>query len=112
MKTHASIGSLIVTAMVSFTSSRGVASAADVDFFEKKIRPVLADNCYECHSEASTKLKGGLRVDSRAALLQGGDEGSAIVPGKPEVSRLIAAISHRDPELAMPPKKPKLPDAV
>ena len=83
----------------------------EVEFFEKKIRPVLAEHCYECHSATSKKLKGGLRVDSRAGLLQGGDTGPAIEPGKPEASLLIAAISHRDQDLAMPPKKPKLPDA-
>src|SRR5689334_18304679 len=96
MKTLPSFGSLFLAGILLLTSVRGAAPSAEADFFEKKIRPVLADNCYECHSGASKKIKGGLRVDSRAALLQGGDEGPAIVLGKPETSRLIAAISHRD----------------
>lgn len=82
------------------------------EFFEKRIRPVLAEHCYECHSATSKKLKGGLRVDSRAALLQGGDTGPALVPGKPEASLLLTAVSHRDENLVMPPRKPKLPDAI
>src|SRR6185503_12008277 len=84
----------------------------EVEFFEKKIRPVLAEHCYECHSATSKKLKGGLRADSLATLLKGGETGPALVPGKPEASLLVAAISHRNEDLAMPPKKPKLPDAV
>ncbi|KAB2646100.1 MAG: hypothetical protein DVB33_10130, partial [Verrucomicrobia bacterium] len=82
------------------------------EFFEKKIRPVLAESCYECHSASSKKLKGGLLVDNRAALLKGGDTGPAVVPGKPEKSLLLDAMAHRVEDLEMPPKKPKLPDAV
>jgi len=100
---------LIATTLL---SARGLAAASDEEFFEKQIRPVLAEQCYECHSATSKKIKGGLHVDGRAALLQGGDTGPAITPGKPEASLLIAAMSHRDSELAMPPKKPKLPAAV
>src|SRR6185369_4180989 len=95
-----------------FASARGDAVTPDEEFFEKKIRPVLAEHCYKCHGPRSQKLKGGLREDSRATLLQGGETGPAIVPGKPEASLLIAAISHRNRNLAMPLKKPKLPDAV
>ena len=57
---------------------------AQLDFFEKKIRPVLAQQCYECHSADAKKVKGGLMVDTREALLKGGDSGPAIVPGKPD----------------------------
>ena len=81
------------------------------DFFERKIRPVFVEHCQECHS-AATKTKGGLRVDSRADLLRGGESGPALVPGKPDESRLLAAIQHRDPDLAMPVKKPQLPATV
>src|SRR5205814_5569695 len=59
------------------------------EFFEARIRPVLAANCYECHTEEQL---GGLRLDSREALLQGGKRGPAIVPGDPERSLLVAAI--------------------
>ncbi len=103
---------LAVAIATTLLPSRGEVLTADGEFFEKKIRPVLAEHCFECHSATSKKLKGGLRADGRAVLLHGGDTGPAITPGKPETSLLIAAISHRDKDLAMPPKKPKLPDAV
>ena len=82
-------------------------------FFEQKIRPVLAEHCYECHSARAEKLKGGLYLDTRAGWQKGGDGGEAvIVPGKPEASSFIHAVRHDDADLAMPPKKPKLPEAV
>lgn len=91
----------------------GAADAADAAFFEQKIRPVLVEHCYECHSEQAKKIKGGLRLDSRAGWLAGGDGGTAaIVPGKPEESLLIRAVQHLEDDLAMPPKQPKLPDAI
>src|SRR5690242_5684760 len=57
-------------------------SPADREFFESKVRPVLANHCFECHGP--TKQKAGLRLDSRAAVLKGGESGLAVVPGKPE----------------------------
>ena len=69
------------------------------DFFEKSVRPVLASNCYSCHT--TTKL-GGLQLDSRAAMRKGGISGPAIIPGKPEESLLIRAVMHDDPRLKMP----------
>ncbi len=86
------------------------ADPADPEFFEQRIRPVLAEHCLECHGPE--KQKGGLRLDARALLLQGGDTGPAIVPGKPEASLLFKAISHTDRELAMPSKKPRLAEPV
>ena len=75
------------------------------EFFEKKIRPVLVEHCYECHSATTTKKLGaGLRLDSRAALLKGGESGPALVPGKPEESLLIRAVRYADKEFQMPPK--------
>jgi hypothetical protein len=71
-------------------------------FFETRIRPVLADHCTRCHGE--TKHKSGLRLDSRRAMLTGGDRGPAIVPGRPDKSLLIQAIGHAD-DLKMPPTK-------
>ena len=65
-------------------------SADDVQFFEKKVRPVLVNRCYACHS-AATKPAGGLRVDDRNGLLNGGDSGPAVVPGDPEGSLLLCA---------------------
>src|SRR3954452_11083904 len=72
---------------------------AGLEFFEKKIRPVLVDQCYKCHSAKSEKVKGGLLLDSRAGLLKGGDSGPSIVPGKPGNSLLIKAIGYGDPDL-------------
>jgi hypothetical protein len=80
-----------------------------LDFFENKIRPVLADNCYKCHSTLAEKVKGGLLLDSRDGLLKGGDDGAVIVPGNPEASMLIKAVRYTDPDLQMPKDK-KLPD--
>ena len=90
------------------------ANAADIAFFEKNIRPVLIKNCYECHSAEAEKLKAGFALDSRDALLKGGDSGVAVVPGKPEESLLIKSLSHTDEDLKMPPEKHggKLLDSV
>lgn len=81
-------------------------------YFESKVRPILVKHCYECHSNETGKSKGGLLMDSRSAIRQGGDTGPAVVPGDPGKSLLLAAIKHTDPDLEMPPRKPKLPDAV
>ena len=75
------------------------------EFFEQKIRPVLAERCYQCHSATSQKLKGGLHLDSREGALKGGDTRSAIIPGDPEKSLLIEAIRYENTDLQMPPKK-------
>jgi hypothetical protein len=78
-------------------------------FFEAKIRPVLDGTCFKCHG--GEKVRGGLRVDSRSALLQGGDSGPAVVPGDAEKSLLIEAIRYTHEDIKMPPGK-QLPDAV
>jgi hypothetical protein len=74
-------------------------NAADTDLFESKVRPILANNCYACHT--ASKL-GGLRVDSRADLLKGGVSGPEIVHGDPEKSLLIRAVRQTDDKLKMP----------
>ncbi len=83
------------------------------EFFELKIQPVLADTCYRCHSADAGKSKGGLMLDSRDAMLKGGDTGPAVAPGDPEKSLLIKAITYVDPDLQMPPSSAggKLSDA-
>src|SRR5581483_1671666 len=58
--------------------------AQDFEFFEQRIRPVLVESCYQCHSAGSEKVKGGLLLDTREGMLKGGDTGPAIVPGNPE----------------------------
>ena len=92
--------------MVSESSKGDVHAPAPegIAFFEKKIRPLLVERCYECHSAQSKKVKGGLLLDTRGGLLKGGDNGPAIVPGQPEKSLLITAVSYKDPDLEMPPK--------
>lgn len=80
-----------------------------IDFFEAKIRPVLVKECYQCHSAEKNQAKGGLRLDSKAAMLAGGDTGPVIVPGKPAESVLLSALKYED--LQMPPKK-KLGDGI
>jgi hypothetical protein len=65
--------------------ARGQApSQAGVEFFESKIRPILVNNCYKCHSSQAAKLKGGLSLEYHESMLKGGDSGPAIVPGNPE----------------------------
>ena len=77
---------------------------ADLDFFEKQLRPLLVEHCYECH--AADEKNGGLRLDSRESTLAGGDTGPAIIPGQPDKSLLIEAVRYKNRDLQMPPKKP------
>ena len=76
-------------------------SPAGLEFFEKHVRPILVDNCYTCHS--GDESNGGLLVDSRDALLKGGDSGASVVPGDPDHSRFIEAVRYRNRDLQMPP---------
>jgi cytochrome c553 len=85
----------------------GKPDPAQVEFFEKSVRPVLATKCLGCHGPE--KQKGGLRLDSRSSMMRGGGSGPAIVPGDPEQSRLVEAIRY-DSDIQMPPKT-KLKDA-
>src|SRR2546430_5400368 len=87
------------------------AVSADDEFFEKKIRPVLVENCFGCHSDKAPKLKGSLKLDSRAAILKGGDSGPAVALDAPDQSLILRAISYKDTDLQMPPRG-KLPDAT
>ncbi|MEE2641608.1 MAG: PSD1 and planctomycete cytochrome C domain-containing protein [Planctomycetota bacterium] len=80
-----------------------------IEFFESRIRPVLVQHCYPCHSDESGKQKGGLLLDSRPGTHRGGDTGAAVVPGKVDASLLIGAIRYEDFE--MPPEG-KLPERV
>ncbi len=75
-----------------------------VEFFEAKIRPILVERCYKCHSLESGKSKAGLLLDSRDALRKGGDTGPAIVPGDPAKSLLIEAVRYGNEDLQMPPQ--------
>lgn len=94
-----------ITVPVSKASEPNVAAAHE--FFEREIRPLLVEHCYACHSTSSKKLQAGLLMDSREALLRGGDSGEAMVPGDSEASLILQAVRYESYE--MPPKG-KLPD--
>jgi cytochrome c553 len=102
-----SLGTLLALAGRS-TAQDAAAGAEEAKFFETRIRPLLIDSCTKCHG--AEKQRGGLRLDSRAALLKGGDSGPAILPGKPGESLLIKAVRYEGPE--MPPKKRLKPEEV
>ena len=76
-----------------------------LEFFEREVRPVLAEHCFPCHGPRVQQA--GLRLDTRAGALKGGEKGPALVPGRPEASRILSAVRHQG--LAMPPGK-KLPE--
>jgi hypothetical protein len=80
-------------------------SRQQTEFYEKQVQPILAENCYRCHSHEADKIKGGFVLDSREGLLKGGETGPAIVAGEPEKSLLIKAVRQVDEDLKMPPKK-------
>jgi mono/diheme cytochrome c family protein len=95
------------------SSSALAADPAGIAFFEQKVRPVLVEHCYSCHSAEAKKLKGNLYLDSKAGWEKGGDSGDpVVVPGKPEASLLIRTVQHLEADMEMPPKKPRLPDAI
>ncbi|HEY6402916.1 MAG TPA: DUF1549 domain-containing protein, partial [Blastocatellia bacterium] len=109
----AAVGGLVVTfgalshCLVRADQAKQSADAAKTEFFEAKVRPLIATRCYDCHTDSS---EGGLRVDSREAMLKGGRRGPAIVIGKPEESLLIKAVAHTHETLRMPKGAPKLND--
>jgi mono/diheme cytochrome c family protein len=85
-------------------------TAEGVEFFEKKIRPLLVKHCYQCHGPDEKKMRGELRLDTRAGVLKGGESGPVIVPGDPAKSLLVKLVRHEDEARKMPPKE-KLSDA-
>ena len=104
---------LLLLATATIASAQAPALPKDqIDFFEQKIRPLLSDNCYKCHSEGAEKIKGGLLLDSRAGVLKGGATGPAVVTGHPEKSLLIHAVGYTDKDLQMPPNEQKLSDTL
>ena len=92
-----------------FALASALQAADGHDFFEAKVRPLLIERCYECHSHEQ-KIKAGLALDSRPGWEKGGDSGPAIVPGQPAESLLLQAVGYADKDLQMPPKE-KLPEA-
>lgn len=95
------------------TSAEAAISPALITFFETKVRPVLVEHCYKCHSADSQELKGGLRLDQRVGWQLGGESGEpAVVPGDPDNSTLVRAIRHGLGAEPMPPNQPRLPDST
>ena len=105
-----SLGALVLTLLYTTTSlAQDADRTADQEFFEKKIRPVLVEHCYDCHAADAKKVRGGLLLDSRSAIRAGGESGAGVVPGKPEESLVLDAIRYESFE--MPPSG-KLPERV
>jgi len=100
------VTAVIIAFLLPLASIRNASASGEEeqDFFEKKIRPILVEKCYACHSSQLKNPMGGLRLDSTEALLRGGDSGPLLAPGDPEKSLLIKAISYQDLRLKMPPK--------
>lgn len=97
---HAALMGALVTPCLAATAP----TAGQLDFFEKKVRPILVERCYECHSAESGKIKGGLALDARDSILTGGDNGPALVSGNPDKSLIIEAVRYQNRDMQMPPK--------
>jgi len=104
---HVLVAALLTAGAVSPAAAQQVSN----EFFESKIRPVLAAKCYACHNSRMKEPKGYLTLDSREGVMKGGTLGPALVPGKPQDSKLIHAMKYVDPHLQMPPSG-KLADEV
>jgi hypothetical protein len=98
------VAKVAATAIATVGAVTSLRANDDTTFFESKIRPLLSERCYECHS-AGKKQKGNLLLDTKEGVLKGGDTGAAIVPGDPAKSLLIEAVKWTDKDLQMPPKK-------
>ncbi|MEY5024746.1 MAG: hypothetical protein RLZZ244_274 [Verrucomicrobiota bacterium] len=102
----------IVPLLLSSPASPAAAPTPEaLHFFESKVRPLLVERCYKCHSEDGDN-EGDLTLDTRQGWQTGGRSGPAIIPGKPEESLLIGSLSHENRELKMPPKKKLAPAEV
>ncbi len=106
------VAAFVTSVLHAQTDQKPTDDAAGVRFFESNVRPVFVKHCYECHSKQSGTAEGGLRLDARQAIRTGGDRGPAVVPGSPEKSLLMIAVTHSDPDLKMPPQKSRLADSV
>jgi hypothetical protein len=105
--------SCLVGSLVAFAAPAAdpkLPSPEQIDLFEKKVRPILAEHCFQCHGPK--KQQAGLRLDSRAALLKGSDNGPVVEPGAPEKSLLIEAIRQTGAAKKMPPKSKLKDDAI
>ncbi len=99
------VGGFVFAMLASVAAANGADTREGVEFFEKRIRPVLVEKCYKCHAADSEKIKGGLLLDTRKSIRQGGDTGPAVVPGDTKRSLLLTAIRYADKDMEMPPKE-------
>lgn len=99
------LGALLIGLGVPHRSAvlRANGAADEVRFFEQKIRPLLVEHCYECHSEETGEQQGGLLLDRQSGWIEGGETNKAVIPGEPDASLLVIAIGYEDDELQMPP---------
>lgn len=103
---------LATAAWIAATASAIELSNEDLQFFESKVRPLLVDNCYKCHSAEAEKIRGHFLIDSAPAMLRGGESGPAIVPGNAAESRLIHMVKRHPDFEAMPPKSKLSPAEI
>ncbi len=96
---------IAATAIVATDSNLAAAGPADVDF-NRDIRPILSETCYQCHGPDHNKRKADLRLDTRAGLFRSADGTTVIVPGKPDESEFLLRITAEDDETRMPPPRP------
>ena len=102
---------VVFTVLLASATPSGAADSHNVEFFESKVRPLLVEHCYECHSAESGESSGDLRLDTAAATRNGGSRGPALVPGRPDESLIIRAVEYEDFDMQMPPAG-KLDDAA
>ena len=114
LRSSPALAALMLLAVGWLTAAEPAANdPAGIEFFERQIRPLLADQCYSCHSAQAKKLKGGLRLDTYAGMAAGGSsKKAALVPGNLEASAMIHAVRWLDDDTAMPPKERLPAEAV
>lgn len=93
----------VILSLVIMATTQSFAAAAEPVQFNRQVRPILSDACFQCHGPDSVTRKGGLRLDLADAALKGGDSGPALVPGKLDESELWKRVTSTDPDLVMPP---------
>ena len=102
---------LVSTDLSAADKAAGKPTVAQLEHFEKVIRPLLSRRCFSCHSKSAKKLKAGLRLDTRKRALAGGETGPALVPGDPDKSLLVQAIRY-DGDFKMPPAGKLPPEEI
>jgi len=112
MRLHLAFPFALANLAAAAITPKAAPDAAQIDFFEQHIRPVLVQKCYKCHAADAEKIKGGLLLDTREGVLAGGDSGAAIVPGDPKNSLLMKSIRWIDKDLKMPPKEQLSADVI